>query len=459
MNKTASQNLTEVQYCFPSSIEGSCIKTTLLTAVSFMLYTLLAALIIVVICGNLVVIISVSHFRQLHTPTNFLTLSLAVTDFFVGSLILPFSMIRSIEACWYFGSTFCKIHSVLDSAFTSISVLHLCFIAIDRYYAICDPLQYASKITTSVTAVFLSVCWVVPTCFSFGLVLFGQNTDEPLLTTLFCEGLCVVIFDKTWALITPLVVLFTPLILMIVIYSKIFAVARNHSAAINSMGPKITSTTETKAAKTLGLITGVFILCWLPFSVVFVVNSFFNVSADLDWWLLVHLHTASTHLFIVNTVYEVDSGLCDSDVFAVDPESGNVEVLPPDVGVLVASDDDDGDEQAESGGAENQSDTEIVTLTPPAHASDTVSIAMHNHDTSTSDIAQVYDALGNNKLYYFCNSTSLHRTGRGHNGEGLGAQTSSFGKVLCRIAKMMPGLALTQTADIGDSDNSSEGED
>ncbi|XP_043922103.1 trace amine-associated receptor 4-like [Protopterus annectens] len=289
MNKSASESLEEVQFCFPS-IEGSCIKNNLLPSVSVVIYTFLTGIILTALCGNLLVIISVSHFRQLHSPTNFLTLSLAFTDFFVGSLILPFSMIRSIEACWYFGSIFCKVHSVLDSAFTTVSVLHLCFISIDRYFAICDPLHYSSKITFPVTAMFLSVCWAVPTCFGFSLVFSSKNLDEATLASFYCKNLCIVIFDKMWSLITSLLVFFIPFTLMSGIYSKIFAVARNHSAAINNTAANITTNTEkhssglhnveTKAAKTLGLITGAFLFCWLPFPVILVLNSLFNVSVS-----------------------------------------------------------------------------------------------------------------------------------------------------------------------------------
>ncbi|XP_043921853.1 trace amine-associated receptor 4-like [Protopterus annectens] len=254
----------------------------------------MVGLIIIVVCGNLVVIISVSHFRQLHSPTNFLTLSLAITDFFVGLLILPFSMTRSIETCWYFGNTFCKIHSVFDMVFTTVSILHLCFIAIDRYYAICDPLHYSSKITFPVTAIFLSLCWTVPTCLCFGVVFTDQKGDDTFLASVYCEGLCFVVLDKLWALIILVSAFFLPGALMISIYIKIFTVARNHSAVINGIAGTIISPkekhrkgsqkVERKAAKTLGLITGVFLFCWLPLTIALLLERYFSVSVSSEMY-------------------------------------------------------------------------------------------------------------------------------------------------------------------------------
>ncbi|XP_043922620.1 trace amine-associated receptor 4-like [Protopterus annectens] len=284
MNISTSQSLEEM-YCFPS-IEGSCIRSKLPATVNVVLYALIVAIIITVICGNLVVIISVSHFKELHTPTNFITLSLAVTDFLVGLLVLPFSMVRSIETCWYFGKTFCKIHSAFDMAFTTVSVFHLCFIAVDRYYNICDPLHYSLKITLTVITIFLPVCWAVPICLSYFLVFFGSNIEYTSLASLSCEGLCIPTVDKVWAVIVPIVNCFLPASVMIGLYFNIFVVARKHAKVINGIRDKITSVkkhikhikaAEQKATKTLILIMGAFLFCWIPITIITLMIFYFNI--------------------------------------------------------------------------------------------------------------------------------------------------------------------------------------
>ncbi|XP_053316247.1 trace amine-associated receptor 4-like [Spea bombifrons] len=252
--------------------------------------------VITTIVGNLMVIISVSHFKELHTPTNFLILSLAITDFLLGLVVMPYSMVRSVTSCWYFGDLFCKLHSSFDMMLSTTSIFHLFFISLDRYYAVCHPLHYYRKITFSVIEMCLFISWSFPCFYSFGVVLSNvimEGLEDKMLSS--CIGSCILIFNKYWAVISSSLTFFMPGTIMIGIYIHIFSIARKHAKITHSqpnyMGSNTKSTmspkVESKAAKTLSLVMGVFILCWLPFFTATVVDPFMNFSVSEDLYNMV----------------------------------------------------------------------------------------------------------------------------------------------------------------------------
>ena len=135
-----------VQLCY-EHLNGSCVKTPYSPASRVILYVVYGFGAVVAVFGNLLVMTAILHFKQLHSPTNFLIASLACADFLVGVTVMPFSMVRSVESCWYFGHSFCALHTCCDVAFCYSSLFHLCFISIDRYIAVTDPLVYPTKFT------------------------------------------------------------------------------------------------------------------------------------------------------------------------------------------------------------------------------------------------------------------------------------------------------------------------
>ncbi|XP_039605656.1 trace amine-associated receptor 13c-like [Polypterus senegalus] len=273
-----------VLYCYHFD-NISCIKEVRPVFVSVILYFLAAVAVMFTFCGNLVVIISISHFKQLHTPTNILVLSLAVADFLVGFLIMPFMVIQSVETCWYFGNIFCSMYTVLLYVLTETSILNLVIIAIDRYIAVCDPLLYSTKVTVRVSSLSVSVIWLVSLSYSCSL-LFTDGNTEGVIGLDPCPGDCLLVLSKTWGTVDLIFSFLFPACIMVTLYTKIFVVAKRHIRAI-SMQQKVSESetkksiakkSERKAAKTLGIVVAVFILCSLPFYICTILNQFINFS-------------------------------------------------------------------------------------------------------------------------------------------------------------------------------------
>ncbi|XP_056322449.1 trace amine-associated receptor 13c-like [Danio aesculapii] len=254
----------ETQYCFPD-INSSCVKEKISKHQNNIMYVFFSLLSAWTVFLNLLVIISISHFKKLHTPTNMIILSLAVADLLVGLIVMPVEAIRLIETCWYFGHTFCGLFMIIMGLLGSTSLSNLVLIAVDRYVAVCHPLLYPQKITTTKTLMTICLCWFCASAYN--TALSGSNGHfDTLNETAVCYGECSVIISFTWKVVDLFVSLLFPCTLIITLYLRIFCVVHQQVKVINSLMKG--SKSESKAALTLGIIVAVHVLCWLPLYII-----------------------------------------------------------------------------------------------------------------------------------------------------------------------------------------------
>lgn len=289
----------------------------LLTLVAVKL-TIMVFIIIAALFGNLLVIVSVMRHRKLRVLTNYFVVSLAMADMLVAIWAMCFNF--SVEVTggkWLFGYFMCDVWNSLDVYFSTASILHLCCISVDRYYAIVQPLDYPLIMTNARLVLMLAVVWCGPAVVSF-LPIFMEwyTTDEHLAYRQQHPDHCSFTVNRAYSVISSSVSFWLPGIIMIFMYyriyveadrqermlyrSKVAAALLNKHLQINGISsglatlrqsmdvaaetvddPKETTDPRTcskmrrerKAARTLGIIVSAFLACWLPFFLWYVITS------------------------------------------------------------------------------------------------------------------------------------------------------------------------------------------
>ncbi|XP_040912706.1 trace amine-associated receptor 13c-like [Toxotes jaculatrix] len=256
------------ELCFPELLNASCRKPAPPGSEAVLLNVLLSSVSVLTVALNLLVIISISHFRQLHTPTNILLLSLAVSDFLVGLLLMPGEILRE-TACWFLGDLMCSLKKYVSFIITSASVGDMVLISIDRYLAICDPLHYTSRVTER--RVKLCVCWL---CSVFYSSVFVKDDLTHPDRHHFCYGECVIVTDYITGTVDLVLTFFVPITVITFLYMSVFMVAVSQARAMRSHITAVTlqhsetptaKKSELKAARTLGVLVAVFLMCFCPF--------------------------------------------------------------------------------------------------------------------------------------------------------------------------------------------------
>nr|XP_033469799.1 D(1)-like dopamine receptor [Epinephelus lanceolatus] len=278
-------------------------------------------LIVSTLLGNTLVCAAVVRFRHLRSKvTNFFVISLAVSDLFVAVLVMPWEAITEVTGTWLFGR-FCGVWIAFDIMCSTASILNLCIISVDRYWAIASPFKYERKMTHRVAFVMIGVAWSLSILISFIPVQLNwhqvgeedEEVMEEVMDMMAASGRnftnssnlnlnasavaksCVANLNKTYAISSSLISFYIPVVIMIATYTRIYRIAQTQIRRITSLeraaeqaqnqghgmnrnqqqqhrpndeaSLKSSFKKETKVLKTLSIIMGVFVFCWLPFFV------------------------------------------------------------------------------------------------------------------------------------------------------------------------------------------------
>lgn len=158
MNGSANDSISN------STIESWPPQATLTFGWKVFYTTILCPMIVVCVVGNALTIIAYIRDPKLQTVQNMYLLNLAVADFFVGCVSMPFYFVTTmLDYQWIFGRLFCKIWNALDFLVCLAGAYAVVLISVDRSLMVWQGAAYAVHQTKKVATLRIVTSW----CLSF----------------------------------------------------------------------------------------------------------------------------------------------------------------------------------------------------------------------------------------------------------------------------------------------------
>uniref|UniRef100_A0A8C9XN26 Adrenergic, alpha-2D-, receptor b n=1 Tax=Sander lucioperca TaxID=283035 RepID=A0A8C9XN26_SANLU len=190
---------------------------------SMFIVLVVTVIILGTVVGNVLVVVAVFTSRALRPPQNLFLVSLASADILVATLVIPFSLANEVMGYWYFGSTWCSFYLALDVLFCTSSIVHLCAISLDRYWSVTKAVSYNRKRTPKRIKAMISIVWFISIVISSPPLLMTQKEDRQE-----CN-----LNNQTWYILSSCIVsFFAPGVIMILVYCKIYRVAKQRASTV-----------------------------------------------------------------------------------------------------------------------------------------------------------------------------------------------------------------------------------
>lgn len=229
-----------------------------------------------IVLGNGLIIISIIKYRRLRSKMHILIGNLAVSDFIVGVILIPYSLLTA-------GQT---VHSDRLLCFGKLALFVLCIgsscfnltlISLERFVAIVFPLKCKMHFTTFRMNILIAIGWILTLVNStlplYGWNEFDVNNTECVSDTLWSPGYKNMV---NWEVIICLIFSFILYITVIKIALR-RAFQRTHITA----GLRHTANIDKDVHQllTMVIVLGMFALCWFPYVCVAVVVTFYETPS------------------------------------------------------------------------------------------------------------------------------------------------------------------------------------
>ena len=237
--------------------------------VSTLFIALMSVISMAAVIGNFLVTAAFCKSPSLRTSTNYYIVNMAVSDLLCSCFNWPLFATEGLLTRKQFitgplAVVVCKLGMYFRGVSQVVSVLSLVLIAIDRYFAIVFPLKATLLSGKQARITLLLLTWIIPLATGTPYIAYTGVVEVDGYT--FCRTTLGKMVNAIFNLAGFVLFYCTPLILMIILYSRIVKTLKMGKTMLDQINKKRQRQSQ-KITRIRVLMVVAFFVCWTPLCV------------------------------------------------------------------------------------------------------------------------------------------------------------------------------------------------
>ena len=296
-----------------SSGSWSCLNFTALKIGGTVAFCLI---IIISLVANSLIVILVCKTPNLKKPMNYFIANMASSDLLYSLFWIPLNL-SGLHTSYSFliggqlGQALCKLVYFFGNVSLAVSVQNLILIAVDRFGAVVFPLR-SPLIRSKLCLFFLLVTWIFAIVLNLSDVFTLELVEHPEGAR--CEQRWKKVFGESlsfasFVLAYNIVFTYIPVMLLVILYSIIFIKLKTQAHP----GEQSTNNQQQRKRRNRNVlqmsiaIVTVFVLCYLPYSINYVIIVYQDSSAHFSCTFLIYF---AVTCFLVHAYCAINPIMC-----------------------------------------------------------------------------------------------------------------------------------------------------